>query len=273
MPRAWNLTRTDIHYRHNAFTSGLRALGYDVHTGSPADLKAGDIVLGWNRYEPNHSIATKTEKAGGIYLCAENGYLGPAGVSPHGMKHREWYALARGFHNDSSVIRPDPGSRMRALQVELRPWRRHGTHILVCPNRTFGTPGRAMPSDWTSSTRRQLTALQRREIRIRPHPGNDQARTPLADDLRNAWAVVIWNSSAGVQALVAGVPVISCAPNWICKPAALTLDEDGIAQLETIAGDHVAADNARREALDAMACSQWHVDEIASGEAFRWVLG
>lgn len=274
MNRAWNLTRSDAVYRHETFSAGLRAAGFDVRPGDPdSGSHDGDVLLIWNRYSTWHSIAERFEKMGGTVLVAENGYLAPGGESPHGMKEREWYALGRGYHNDSTVVRPGTGERFEALAVTPKPWRQHGTHILIAPNRNFGTPGRIMPDYWTSETRKRLEQVTKRPIRIRPHPGNMAARVPLADDLMNCWAVVIWNSSAGIQALIAGIPVICAAPNWICKPVGLEPTNHSILALEKMGVDSCLSYDARRSALCNMANSQFHMDEIASGFAFKSVLG
>lgn len=261
--KAWNLTREAICYRHDAFSAGLRAAGYDVQKGAPGlgDVKPGDLVLGWNRYSVMHEIATRTEKAGGIYLCAENGYVGIGGASPHSMERRDPYALAIGYHNDASAI-PDGGpERWAALGVDLAPWRASGGHVLVCPNRAFGTPGRMMPVNWKNEVVGRLQKLTKREIRVRPHPGNSPPEKPLAADLVNCHAVVIWASSVGVHALLAGVPVIAEAPFWICKSITGTAN-----QIETPPMPD------RLPALRRLAWGQYFIAEIESGIAFDHLL-
>ncbi|MGP1675904.1 MAG: hypothetical protein ACTS6J_01945 [Burkholderiales bacterium] len=263
--RAWNLTRADMVYRHNSFSAGLKAAGFDVQKGVPTDVKPDEVVLGWNRYGGIHDIATKTEKAGGIYICAENGYLAEGGLSPHDMSTRTVYALGRGWHNDSTAIREGPGDRWQALGIDLKPWRADGGHVLVCANRSFGAPDRMMPINWADDVAKRLAKLMKREIRIRPHPGNSPPVKPLVDDLAGAWTTVIWSSSAGVHSLIAGVPVICEAPYWICRgatfesfPAVGDMDDFGTA--------------LRLSAMQRLAWGQWHLSEIESGYAFNCLL-
>lgn len=262
MQLAYNLTRSDVCYRHDAFSAGLAACGYEVRTNNP-EGKPGRVLLIWSRYGQYHDIATKFEAAGGRVLVAENGYIGPGGISPHSMNPRCWYALGRGAHNDATAIPYCGPERWAALGVELQPWRTDGGHILVCPNRSFGIPERMMPSDWANDVVRRLRKVTQREIRVRPHPGNGPAKKPLADDLVGAWACVIWSSSSGVSALVAGVPVVCEAPYWIAKDAALSFN-----QFSSMAPHF----RDRLPALQRLSWGQWHIDEIASGEAFRAVL-
>lgn len=241
---------------------GLRAAGYEIRTASPGLSETGNVMVGWNRYGAQHELAIRFEQAGGIYIAAENAYIWEGGISPHSLKARPAYALARGYHNDSTVIPEGSEDRWSALGVTPAPWRAAGEHILVCPNRAFGTPGRAMPPDWSLGVRQRLAKLTKREIRVRPHPGNDAPRKPLSEDLAGCHAVVIWSSSAGVHALCAGVPVICEAPFWIAKDVAG-------ADLEDIESPPMPD---RPPALRRLAWGQFSVEEIASGVPFAHLL-
>ncbi len=259
--RAWNLTRSDMIYRHGSFSAGLRAAGYEVRSGTP-EGRPGDVLLIWSRYGQYHDIATKFEAAGGRVAVAENGYLMPGGGSPHDQKDRQWYALGRGAHNDERAVPEGDGSRWDALGIDLKPWRASGEHVLVLPNRSFGMPDRMMPLTWTADTAKRLQKLTGREIRIRAHPGNDPPKKALAADLEGAWACAIWQSSAGVHALVAGIPVICCSPAWICKGAAG-------ADLREIESPPMPD---RLPAMQRLAWAQFNIQEIESGFAFTSLL-
>lgn len=263
MPFAYNLTRREAHYRHETFSAGLRAAGYDVRQGA-AQGRPGDVLLLWNRYGHWHDQACRFEAAGGTVIVAENGYIAPGGVSPHSMKDRDVYAIALHGHNGSGWTPDGDASRWDALGVDLQPWRvDDGTgHILVCPNRSFGTPGRIMPPEWADTVRRRLERVTKREVRVRAHPGNSAPEKPLADDLANCWAVVIWHSSAGVWALIAGVPVICMAPFWIAKDAA----GSALEQIES----PLTPD--RLPVMRRLAWAQFSLAEISSGYAFEVLL-
>lgn len=259
--RAWNLTRPEIVYRHDAFSAGLRAAGFEVRGGVP-EPAPGNVLLIWNRYTTMHDLACRFEQGGGTVVVAENGYIGPGGVSPHHMTPRCVYALARGYHNDHAVVCQGQDDRWTRLGVTLQPWRASGGHVLVCPNRPFGTPGRIMPHNWASEVSERLRRFTSREIRVRPHPGNNPPAKPLAADLAGAWACVIWSSSAGVHALVAGVPVVCEAPFWIARSAA----SHSVADIER------PYTMEREQTLQRVAHAQFHIDEIATGEPFRRLL-
>lgn len=259
--RAYCLIRSQPVYRREAFVEGLKAVGYDVQVRAPREARPGDVLVVWNRYGDNEQLADRFEAKGGTVLVTENGYLDPGRHTD-----RRWYALAVGGHNGQGtwpIATPERWARIAPrLQVRLAPWRAGGEHILVCPNRTFGRRGYVMPGDFAQSVKTRLAAMTKRPVRIRPHPGNDAAKVPLERDLERCWAVVVWASSAGVHALLAGIPVFCLAPAWILKPAACSA-------LEGMEAPPIVD---RAPAFERLAWAQWHVEEIARGVPFRHLL-
>lgn len=250
--------------------------GLDVRTGHPQQFDRDTVVLMWNRYSDNHQLATRVEAAGGTVLVAENGYMGQGGTTPKfdvfgGVDPQHYYALAVGGHNGSGSWNSEGPERFDALGVELKPWRTEGDHILVCPSRNFGRPDMLMPSLWVEQVSKAIRTFSKRPIRVRVHPGNDRPQRGLVDDLKGAWAVVVWASSSGVHALAEGISVAAYAPHWICKGAAF----EGVSELLTISEQpdvRQRMTERRRAAFERMAWAQWTVDEIASGQPFRALL-
>lgn len=253
--RALCLVRDQPVYRRESFIAGLRAVGYDVRD-KPFEADEGDVLVIWNRYAEWHERACAWEARGGTVLVAENAYLGLD------RRDRRRYALACEGHNGSGFWPMGGPERWAALGIDLRPWREAGEHVLVCPNRSFGSPKMTMPSTWVDDVVRRLKRVTDRPIRVRPHPGNTPPTVPLERDLDGAWCVVIWSSSVGCEALVAGIPVICEAPYWIAKAAACN---DATKVESLVRGDRLAA-------MQRLAWAQWHVDEIASGLAFEHLL-
>lgn len=263
---AYCAIRNDPWYRRNAFLSGLRAAGHKLLDSMPARWTAEHVLLLWNRYGGAHDLALQVESAGGIVLIAENGYVGEGGgtpkfqVHPAGPQPNHYYALARSYHNGGGSWVVGEEDRLSKLKLDIKPWRERGSRILVCPNRAFGVPGRMMHPDWPERCAAKLKRVSNLQVHVRKHPGNNEPSVPLSADMADAEAVVIWSSSAGVHALIAGIPVICESPFWICKHAAsegLTLKRD---------------DAARFHALQNMAWAQWSCMEIESGEPFRHLL-
>lgn len=260
-------------YRRDAFVKGLRAAGHEVLLRAPARYDSNTLLVIWNRYDYVHILASQVERGGGRVLVAENGYVSQGGGTPkfdvytdEGGHEHHYYAIAEGWHNGGGRWCSGGPERWEALGIELKPWRKEweGEYVLVCPNRSFGIPGRMMPHDWPERTVAKLRKETTSAVRLRPHPGNDRPKRPLEEDLAGAKAVVIWSSSSGVHALIAGVPVVCDAPYWVCKDAAFR----SVTQLKTLG----CGLSERETALQRMAWAQWSVAEIASGEPFRRLL-
>lgn len=271
------LIRAQPWYRREAFVSGLTAAGHKVITQQPAKIDKDTLLVIWNRYNEQHELALRVEAAGGRVLVAENGYIGKGGIAPKFDVHPKgptagsYYALAESHHNGAGKWKRGEGDRLPQLQLDLKPLRPTGNHILVCPNRGFGPPPMTMHPDWAERTVAHLRTITSRPVRLRQHPGNSAPTRPLAEDLRDAFATVIWSSAAGVHSLAAGVPVFAMAPHWVCMGAALT-------SLETISDAfdfpwmQMGFEAARARAMDEMAWQQWTVDEISRGIPFKLLL-
>jgi hypothetical protein len=257
--RAYCLIRPQPHYRRDAFVAGLEREAFGVKCAPPGGEPApGDVLLIWNRYADMQACADRWEAKGGRVVVAENGYIG------RDRDGHQRYAIALHGHNGSGTWPRGGPERWRALGVPLAPWREGGDYILVAPNRSFGMRGLAMPGRWADEVVRRLRMVTSSPIRVRPHPGNHAPAVPLERDLERARSVVIWASSVGVHALVAGVPVTCESPFWICKSA--TRSEPATVNLRP------AERPDRLPALERLAWAQWTLEEIAAGVPFRYLL-
>jgi hypothetical protein len=239
-------------YRHDAFISGLKILGY--HIGRVATAQPGNVLVVWNRRRAEEGAIKQYEAVGGIVIVTENGWIGS---DPNGNK---MYALCLNHHNGAGRWHVGEEDRWSKLGIGLRPWRSDGDHILVLPQRGFGEPGVAMPMEWPRRVVERLRKVTRRPIKVRVHPGPSKAS--MDPDLKNAWAAVTWASGAGIKAIVAGIPVFHDMPEWIGAPAA----KHGIEDIENpFLGD-------RMPMLHRMSWAQWSADEISTGEPLRGLL-
>jgi len=276
--RAYCLIRPQPYYRREAFAAGLRAAGHTVELKAPDKLNADTLLVIWNRYAQMHDLASRVEVAGGKVLVAENGYYGAGGTSPKfdvhpgGPKPEHYYALGLGWHNTEGT--PDINYAIRVYNLgepsQVCTSNPEG-HILICPNRSFGVGERMMHPDWATRMAARIRKITYRRIVIRTHPGNDAPKRALSADLDGAYAVVIWSSSCGVHALMRGIPVVCCAPHWICKRGAWVTIA-ALSERLNVEWDSVDAHTARMSALEWMAQSQWTCEEIESGAPFRHLL-
>ena len=118
-----------------------------------------------------------------------------------------------------------------------------------------------MHPDWATRCAHRLSSKTQRPIHVRKHPGNDAPKRSVLEDLKGAWACVVWSSSCGVHALLQGIPVFVEGPHWIMREAAATGSVD----------EPTLVDRAPH--FERMAWAQWRIEEIATGAPFRHLLG
>lgn len=194
-----------------------------------------EVFLTWNRIGSADQTARQYEARGLPVIVAENAAWG------NEFAGRHWYSLARGMHNTAGRFSIGGSDRFDELVIDLKPWREGGERV-VLPQRGIGPAGVAMPRDWTAHQRG----------RVRAHPGT-KACLPLKEDLAAAGEVVTWGSGAAIKALMWGIRVESHMPNWI--GAQSNTDED------------------RLRMFRELAWATWTIEEIASGEPFKRLLG
>lgn len=250
--------RTMPQYRRDAFLSGLARVGQRVVEGGKPSGPEDWLVI-WNRYGAQEQLARTWESVGGSTLVCENGYIGNDALA------RPLYAISVGGHNGSGWFPLGNEDRFTSLGINVAPWQSNDDgHILIAGQRGIGSKTMASPENWHAHAQRRLAGAGR-PVRIRLHPGKDEPKIPLADDLAGAYACAIWSSGSGVKSLVAGIPVAYDAPHWICEGAALK-------GVERLAGGVMRDDAARNFALSRMAHGQWSVAEIEKGEPFARIL-
>ena len=256
--RAVVLLKDTPHYRRDAFCAGMAACGYEVAQKAVNDPCPGDVLVCWNRYGQARVEAQRFERAGARVIVAENGFFG---YDRHG---RQLYQLALNYHNGAGVWHVGTEDRWSPLGVKLKPWRAEGTKILILPQRIVGDDGVAMPKrpeQWATEVRNDLRQYTGRPIEIRFHPGNVSPKP--SPDWTDVHAVVTWGSTAGLKAIIAGVPCIHMMPRWIGASAA----RFGLEHIENpYLGD-------RMPMLHAMSWAQWRVEEIETGAPFARLLG
>lgn len=247
-PSANVLLHQSAYYRKHVYSAGFEANGYRVIQDFHYVPKEHDVLLIWNRSKNREHIAKRYEEVGATVYVTENGYIG------------DTKALAIGHHSGAGKWHQGEKDRWSSLGIELKPWRKDGTHVLVLPQRSIGEEGVAMPRGWETRIEAKLKEITKRPVRVRKHPGKANAGPTIEEDLEGAWCAVTWASGAGIKALIAGVPVFHQLEHWIGAPAASTTLEIESPWM----GD-------RLPMLQRLAWAQWTWDEIRSGEAVRYL--
>lgn len=129
---------------------------------------------------------------------------------------------------------PDPArweKIKKDLNMTLNPWRKNGDHILVCLQRNGGWSMKGLDVvQFFNNIVREIRMYSDRPIVVRTHPGDKRSSSyvknlvgsnirissnaTLLDDLQNAWATVVYNSSPGVASTIEGIPAFIIDPNF-----------------------------------------------------------
>lgn len=256
MPIALNMLRDALHYRKEAFNSGLATCGYRVLSSSaPHKPGPGDVLVIWNRYGGFDEQAKVWERAGARVLVVENGFLGKSWGGGN------WFSLCLGHAGGAGKWPVKGAVRWESFGVALDPWKPSNGEILILGQRSIGEAGVRSPFGWAEHTRARIGVG-----RVRVHPGAVAPACSLERDLDGVSEVVTWNSSAAVIALLHGHAVWYDSPTWVMRGACRSLEEWGKV-------DALRDDDARALAFHRMAWGMWGLDEVKSGQALAHILG
>ena len=178
---------------------------------------------------------------------------------------------------------PDPArwqSISKNLNLELKPIRTTGKHILICCQRNGGwSMGGLDVVEWLRYTIKRIRKFSDRPIVVRGHPGDKKAAAYLRikfkdktirlstndhilDDFKNCWAVVTYNSSPGVAAAIEGIPVFVTDPN----PQVSQAFDIANTEIRKIERPRLPD---RQQWIEKISMSHWNFEELKSGEAWR----
>lgn len=203
-------------------------------------------------------------------IYVDLGYWGRRKLSRWDGHHK--LALNSRHPTDYFQARPKGPERFRQFRVAINPWRTTGRHILLIGMSAKASAAEGFaPEQWERETVQQLRALTDRPIVYRPKPNWDGARPIegtrwgkgplLAEALVGCHAVVAHHSNAAVDALLAGVPCV--CPDGVAS----LLGTPDLAQIET-----PPTPEGREQWAYDLAWTQWSVEEIEQGAAYRYLV-
>lgn len=172
------------------------------------------------------------------------------------------------------------------LKIDLQPWKDTGKYILVCAQRDGGwSMGGKSTVNWIKETISELRRYTNKPIKIRMHPGDgnnrfhirklkvkqytnveliDYERTTLLENLKNAAAVVVYNSSPAVAAAIEGVPVFVTDPEpQRCQ--AFTVSHNNLAKIKS------PVEFDRELWIRQIAQMHWNQRDLAMGKTWEWM--
>lgn len=249
-----------------AFAAGLLAQGYKPVWRSASDYKQGDV----ERFE---AVVITGLRAQGAWIRDDYRARGiPVVVIDYGYLARvsgkatwetgHWQVSVDGLNRPPSF--ECPGDRFEALGVEIVPKRKaaKGLKPLVL-GQHVGDPSHGLDAEamghWVEDQCWEFGA------RWRPHPDSpdvevdaEKVEGTLAEAFAGASVVHTLCSTAGLDALLAGVPAVAHMPNRACW------GELSSEKLPTV--------EARRALCARLAYGQWTLNEMRSGQAAAFVM-
>ncbi|MBI1216892.1 MAG: hypothetical protein GC185_13900 [Alphaproteobacteria bacterium] len=193
-------------------------------------------------------ILNQARAEGRIWYYGDHAYFG----------RFHYYRCTRGDWQHRGIGEPD-FARFDRLAIDIKPWRRGGAHVLLCPpDAKFAALMGFCATTWRQNVLQTLQRHTSRPIRIRERHAVDR---PLDADLEDAHALVTHMSNAAVEALVAGVPVFVTGA---C--AARAMGSDNLADIE-----RPRRPPGRHKWAAILAANQWTLEEMAAGVLWRWI--
>ena len=183
-----------------------------------------------------------------------------------------------GFYFDNKLDTDRWEKISKKLNLQLKDYRVKGNHILICLQRVDGWSmcGNNVQT-WLHQTVRTLRRFTLRPIVVRKHPGDRQqnklimpngvtlsSNATLAEDLNDCHAVVTFNSSPGIAALVHGIPV------YVTDPIPQRSQTYPVCNIDLSTIENPAMPD-RTEWITKISQSHWNDDEVLSGEAWGFL--
>lgn len=279
---------------------GLKKLGVDfkrkpVSQYEPSGLA---VVVGWLKKILNvkggRAEVINSQREKGLDLLI----LERAWLKDRDAYHSfSWNGMGGYGKRPSKDMPPD---RWEKLGLEMKPWRKEGKHILICAQVPWDSQVDGGDHvGWVRKTVIRLKELTDRPIVLRLHPkivrmgvrkhfplgelekhvdrishppkvrptmltksDHGKIRTSLSKDLDNCWALVAFNSNAGVDALLEGIPVFlfdNCGRSY-------PIANHDLADIET------PSLMDREQWVYDLAYDQWNNAELESGEAWKHLM-
>lgn len=240
-----------------ALQVGLARHGIDATLARPMQYEPTDLAVVWGHRQ--HQIMAGQREVGARYLVMERGYFGD---------RFKFYSLGYdGLNGRADFCNASmPGDRWHKHGADLPVWKTGGQFVLVM-GQVLGDAALAHVNyrAWqekavVDAAKYGLPVYFRRHPHPRARADGTHLRVPISkatleEDLARAAVVITLNSNSGVDAALAGVPVVT----------------GDIGAMARDVSAHKVGDLARpcrRQWTHNLAYAQWLLDEIRSGEAW-----
>lgn len=183
-----------------------------------------------------------------------------------------------GFYFDKDVDPSRWNSISKQLNLNLKPWRQSGDHILICLQRNGGWSMQGIDTlTWLDLVITNLQKNTSRKIIVRCHPGDKKTKIfkkyknvevsqndNLLDDFIGAWATITYNSSPGVASAIEGIPVFVLDKNYKNSQASDICNKD-----LSMINNPIMPD--RQAWIEKISMCHWNFEELKSGQAWNFI--
>ena len=210
-----------------------------------------------------HKLMNRCKEDGRDFYYVDTGYFGNhvSTINPQGAKLWHRIVLNDLQHTGMSIF---PGDRLQKTGVKIKPWTNSGSKILIAapdekPCKHYGI----QLDEWIDTTISTIRQYTDRPIEVRQRSKNRSNRVisnTFEQALTDVFAVVTYNSAAGVEAVLNGVPAFVLAPSHAAQAVAKT----NLAEIE-----NPFRPNWVYEWACYLSYCQFHVQELKSGYAIN----
>lgn len=280
------------------FIDGVNAVGDQgmLHEGMHLPSDVG-LIQGWVHHQsPNaphllirrRAIEGQMNRNKHIITADSNLFLYANPENPH---HYLRYSFNGVFPQTGNYCdnNPDPARWQQIskdIGIRLKPWQTNGNHIVLCMQRNGGWSMQGLDTqEWAVRTVKELRKYTDRKIILRTHPGDGKAKfylnrnnkeyklreiekdvqismnsSTFMQDIKNAHAVVVHNSSPAVGAAIEGIPVFLTDP--ISSQASEVAHTD-LSQIENV------QEFDRQKWVERISMFHWNFEDLKSGKCWE----
>ena len=184
----------------------------------------------WGFVNNNLEMVKKLEARNHNFWFTDTPYFGRfdnENLKPH---NHYWRLCKNAIH--VPYIKDCKADRFEKFGMKIKAPNFAGKHVLVCPS-SPGINHYLDKPNWTNDIIEQIKRYTDRPIKLRHKPrgrgtsGPSEAKVPLSEDLKDAWACVTSCSISAIEAVCMGVPVFCDRKSFAEPMGNLSLEDIG----------------------------------------------
>ena len=214
-------------------------------------LLDGDVAC-YGILRGTHEILVQAQKENRDWYYIDLGYIGRS--DHYHLKFDGYYRVSKKAYQCQG-LGDYSSERWENLGISLQPWRRGGSHVLICPmSYNFSIHRGLDAKKWLNDTIAEVSRYTDRNILVKPKSSD----MTLDEALMDCHAMIGYDTNAMVDAIIAGIPCFNLGPSAVA-PVAL----QDLKQIES----PVYPD--RRQWAYNIAANQWTLNEFRNGTCWR----